>query len=268
MSLPRHLATYLPPTWHPSLHPPGHVPPQRAADSLPVRGFRQGIKRGRRFPGRRRSGTVRTDRSVLTGGPSVPHAPRRQAPAHPRRRHRGVRRARLPPRSGERRGRRARASGRGRSTSTSPPRTTCTAWRSQASLERLAVDVETAAAAGRPVDATLEAIVLCILRFFWRRQHLLTLIQRYEQRRPRRAGRSAAPGAGGGRAGAGAPSAGGRERIAASGGGVSARPRARGHPRARGDRPAGGRRRAGSFNSTCTASTARPRVARRAGGAA
>jgi len=58
----------------------------------------------------------------------------------------------------------------------------------QASLERLAEEVEAAAAAGRPVDETLEAIVLGILRFFWRRQHLLTLLQRYEQRRSRRAG--------------------------------------------------------------------------------
>jgi AcrR family transcriptional regulator len=58
----------------------------------------------------------------------------------------------------------------------------------QASLERLAGDVERAAAAGRPVDETLEAIVLGILRFFWRRPHLLTLIQRYEQRRARRGG--------------------------------------------------------------------------------
>jgi AcrR family transcriptional regulator len=53
----------------------------------------------------------------------------------------------------------------------------------QASLERLAGDVEAAAEETGPVDATLEAIVLCILRFFWRRQHLLTLVQRYEQRR-------------------------------------------------------------------------------------
>jgi len=53
----------------------------------------------------------------------------------------------------------------------------------QASLERLAKDVEDAARAGNPLDETLEAIVLCILRFFWRRQHLLTLVQRYEQRR-------------------------------------------------------------------------------------
>ena len=58
----------------------------------------------------------------------------------------------------------------------------------QASLERLAVDVEAAASAAGPVDETLEAIVLGILRFFWRRQHLLTLVQRYEQRRTRRVG--------------------------------------------------------------------------------
>jgi AcrR family transcriptional regulator len=58
----------------------------------------------------------------------------------------------------------------------------------QASLERLAADVESAAAGSGPVDATLEAVVLCILRFFWRRQHLLTLVQRYEQRRGRGVG--------------------------------------------------------------------------------
>lgn len=58
----------------------------------------------------------------------------------------------------------------------------------QASLEQLAVDVETAAGASGQVAATLEAIVLCILRFFWRRQHLLTLIQRHEQRGQRRTG--------------------------------------------------------------------------------
>src|SRR5262245_399081 len=58
----------------------------------------------------------------------------------------------------------------------------------QASLERLAAEVETAAAADRPLDEVLEAIVLSLLRFFWRRQHLLTLVQRYEQRRTRRAG--------------------------------------------------------------------------------
>ncbi len=58
----------------------------------------------------------------------------------------------------------------------------------QGSLERLAADVEAAAASPGPVDTTLEAIVLCILRFFWRRQHLLTLVQRHEQRRGRRAG--------------------------------------------------------------------------------
>ena len=70
----------------------------------------------------------------------------------------------------------------------------------QASLEQLAVDVETAAGASGQVAATLEAIVLCILRFFWKRQHLLTLIQRHEQRGQRRTGQTAASGAGGGRA--------------------------------------------------------------------
>jgi AcrR family transcriptional regulator len=56
----------------------------------------------------------------------------------------------------------------------------------QASLERLATEVEEAARAGQPLDETLEAIVRCILRLFWRRPHLLTLVQRYEQRRSRR----------------------------------------------------------------------------------
>jgi len=51
-----------------------------------------------------------------------------------------------------------------------------------ASLERLAADVEQAAAAAAPVDTVLREIVLRIMRFFWKRQHLLTLVQRYERR--------------------------------------------------------------------------------------
>jgi AcrR family transcriptional regulator len=51
----------------------------------------------------------------------------------------------------------------------------------EASLERLAADLEEAAAADAPVDVALHAIVLRILRFFWKRQHLLTLVQRYER---------------------------------------------------------------------------------------
>ena len=57
----------------------------------------------------------------------------------------------------------------------------------EASLERLAAEVERAAEADAPADAVLEEIVLCILRFFWRRPHLLTLVQRYEQRYERAA---------------------------------------------------------------------------------
>jgi len=52
----------------------------------------------------------------------------------------------------------------------------------EASLERLAADVEQAAAAADLADAVLREIVLRILRFFWKRQHLLTLVQRYERR--------------------------------------------------------------------------------------
>lgn len=58
----------------------------------------------------------------------------------------------------------------------------------EASLQGLAAEVDQAAAADAPADVTLREIVLRILRFFWKRQHLLTLIQRYERRpgqRPR-----------------------------------------------------------------------------------
>jgi AcrR family transcriptional regulator len=57
----------------------------------------------------------------------------------------------------------------------------------EASLERLALEVETAAQKAAPASQVLRQIVVVILRFFWRRPHLLTLAQRYEQRRPRRA---------------------------------------------------------------------------------
>src|SRR5205823_11877865 len=57
----------------------------------------------------------------------------------------------------------------------------------EASLERLAAEVELAAEAAAPPDTVLEEIVLRILRFFWRRPHLLTLVQRYEQRYERAA---------------------------------------------------------------------------------
>lgn len=56
----------------------------------------------------------------------------------------------------------------------------------QASLERLAADVDAAAAADAPVESTLRAIVLSILRFFWRRPQLLAVVQRYEQQARRR----------------------------------------------------------------------------------
>jgi len=57
----------------------------------------------------------------------------------------------------------------------------------EASLERVAAEVEGAAAADAPTSEVLRQIVAVILRFFWRRQHLLTLVQRYEQRYGRRA---------------------------------------------------------------------------------
>jgi AcrR family transcriptional regulator len=57
----------------------------------------------------------------------------------------------------------------------------------EASLERVAAEVEGAAAADAPAGEVLRQIVAVILRFFWRRQHLLTLVQRYEQRYGRRA---------------------------------------------------------------------------------
>lgn len=52
----------------------------------------------------------------------------------------------------------------------------------EASLRRLAEELEAIAGdAERPLEGALRAIVLCILRFFWKRQHLLTVVQRYEQ---------------------------------------------------------------------------------------
>ena len=57
----------------------------------------------------------------------------------------------------------------------------------EASLERVALEVEAAADQDAPAGEVLRQIVVVILRFFWRRPHLLTLVQRYEQRRPRRA---------------------------------------------------------------------------------
>ena len=57
----------------------------------------------------------------------------------------------------------------------------------EASLERVADEVERAADADAPAGETLRDIVAAILRFFWRRPHLLTFVQRYEQRHARRA---------------------------------------------------------------------------------
>jgi AcrR family transcriptional regulator len=52
----------------------------------------------------------------------------------------------------------------------------------EASLQRLGQDVEQAAGADAPAEAVLREIVLRIIKFFWKRQHLMTLVQRYEGR--------------------------------------------------------------------------------------
>ena len=57
----------------------------------------------------------------------------------------------------------------------------------EASLEPIGSEVDAAVGGGAPVDVTLRRIVLAVLRFFWKRQHLLTVIQRYEQANGRRA---------------------------------------------------------------------------------
>ena len=88
------------------------------------------------------------------------------------------------------------------------------------------------------------AIVLGILRFFWRRQHLLTLVQRYEQRSARRARERRHRVLERGRAASWRATAWRRAgRLAASDAALPPRPLARGDPRARGRRPAGGARR-------------------------
>jgi len=56
----------------------------------------------------------------------------------------------------------------------------------EGSLERVAAEVVRAAESDAPVAVALHDIVLAILRFFWRRQHLLTLALRHEQRGARR----------------------------------------------------------------------------------
>lgn len=57
----------------------------------------------------------------------------------------------------------------------------------EASLERVAAEVERVAEADAPAEEVLREIVAAILRFFWRRPHLLTLVVRYEQRHTRSA---------------------------------------------------------------------------------
>jgi AcrR family transcriptional regulator len=57
----------------------------------------------------------------------------------------------------------------------------------EASLTRLGDEIVRAAESALPLEAVLRAVVLGILRFFWRRQHLMTLALRFEQRSPRRA---------------------------------------------------------------------------------
>ncbi len=55
----------------------------------------------------------------------------------------------------------------------------------EASLERVAGEIERAADRDAPVNDVLREVVAAILRFFWRRQHLLTVVQRFEQRNSR-----------------------------------------------------------------------------------
>src|SRR5258706_1340844 len=57
----------------------------------------------------------------------------------------------------------------------------------EASLDGIRLEVDAAVAADAPVEIALRKIVLAVLRFFWKRQHLLTVIQRYEHGNGRRA---------------------------------------------------------------------------------
>jgi AcrR family transcriptional regulator len=57
----------------------------------------------------------------------------------------------------------------------------------EASLDGIRAEVQTAVDADAPAEETLRKIVLAVLRFFWRRQHLLTVVQRYEHADGRRA---------------------------------------------------------------------------------
>jgi AcrR family transcriptional regulator len=56
----------------------------------------------------------------------------------------------------------------------------------EASLDGIRADVLAAVAADARVAETLRKIVLAVLQFFWKRQHLLTVIQRYEHANGRR----------------------------------------------------------------------------------
>jgi AcrR family transcriptional regulator len=57
----------------------------------------------------------------------------------------------------------------------------------EASLDVIRVEVDAAVAADAPIEEALRKIVLAVLRFFWKRQHLLTVVQRYEHANGRRA---------------------------------------------------------------------------------
>src|ERR1044072_7980560 len=56
----------------------------------------------------------------------------------------------------------------------------------EASLARAAEEMGRAVDAAAPVADVLREIVGAIVRFFWRRPHLLTVVQRFEQRYPAR----------------------------------------------------------------------------------
>ena len=56
----------------------------------------------------------------------------------------------------------------------------------EASLDGIRVELDAALAADVPVEQALRTIVLAVLRFFWKRQHLLTVLQRYEHADGRR----------------------------------------------------------------------------------
>ena len=58
----------------------------------------------------------------------------------------------------------------------------------EASLDGVRVEVDAAVAAPTPVAETLQNVVLALLRVFWRRQHLLTVVQQYEHANGRRTG--------------------------------------------------------------------------------